>query len=86
MDENDTMDLMKITDYVGTRIENFKKAVGIFKHGGNQTSVHDMLCESNLHEDWGESAGGSGGNGLIDLGDFLDFPAENPMDNLERFV
>jgi hypothetical protein len=35
IDENDTMDLLKIMDYLNIRIESFKKAINIYKHGGN---------------------------------------------------
>lgn len=51
MDENDTMDLLKIMDYLNTRIESFKKAINIYKHGGNQNNVHDMLFEATLASD-----------------------------------
>ena len=51
MDEEDTMDLLKISDYISIEIENFKKAMNIFKLGGNQGSVHDMFAETAATED-----------------------------------
>jgi hypothetical protein len=35
MDESETMDLLKIMDYMNLRIECFKKAVNIYKKGGS---------------------------------------------------
>lgn len=87
MDENDTMDLLKITDYLTVRIESFKKAINIYKHGGNQTSVHDMLFEATLASDeFNAPVPESGAGNLIDLGDFLDLGEDNPLDGLDRFV
>jgi hypothetical protein len=48
MDEEDTIDLMKILDYINIRVETFKRAVNLYKHGGNQGNVHDMLAEMNM--------------------------------------
>lgn len=87
IDENDTMDLLKIMDYLNQRIESFKKAINIYKHGGNQTSVHDMLFEMTLASDeFNAPVPESGAGNLIDLGDFLDLGEDNPLDLLDRFV
>lgn len=87
MDENDTMDLLKIMDYLNTRIESFKKAINIYKHGGNQNNVHDMLFEATLASDeFNAPVPQSAAGNLIDLGDFLDLGEDNPLDSLDRFV
>ena len=88
IDENDTMDLLKIMDYLNQRIEGFKKAINIYKHGGNQGSVHDMLFEMTIASDEFNAPvpENAGAGNLIDLGDFLDLGEDNPLDLLDRFV
>mmetsp|Transcript_4113 Transcript_4113/g.3974 ORF Transcript_4113/g.3974 Transcript_4113/m.3974 type:complete len:376 (-) Transcript_4113:7-1134(-) len=74
-DERETVELLGIMDFINSKMESFKTAVGVIKRGGSNKEVVDVLKGKTNNED-----------NLLDLGeDFLEIQ-ENPLDKLEKYV
>mmetsp|Transcript_10345 Transcript_10345/g.10300 ORF Transcript_10345/g.10300 Transcript_10345/m.10300 type:complete len:371 (+) Transcript_10345:411-1523(+) len=75
-DERDTIELLGIMDYINSKMDTFKNAVGVLKRGGTNKEVIDTLKGKAKDED-----------NLLDLGeDFLEIQEKNPLDKLEKYV